>query len=89
MVSTVHIDDSWQYQPPMLLGAYVGSVVGSGDFTQGYCKVSQTSFVSIMNFASRTELNRNNYDKYYNGSSNTEVDIFRTAINKPFGGYYP
>jgi hypothetical protein len=42
-----------------------------------------------MNYVSRSELSRNNYDKYYDGSNNTEVDIFRTAINKAFGGYTP
>lgn len=85
-LSTVKIDDTWTYQPEILIDAYRSTVLNTVPANMGYLSTLPVdSAISVVNTASYCRGGNNNptYDKYLTGEGNTTVDIFRTNLGKP------
>ena len=85
-LSTVKIDNSWTYQPEILIDAYRSTVLNTVPENMGYLStLPVNSAISVVNTATycRGGKNRTDYDKYLTGADNTTIDIFRTDLGKP------
>lgn len=79
-ISTVKIDDTWEYQPEGLLGAYRGSILRTVPENMGYLStLPQNAIVSIAN--------TNTYCRTVDSAANDvylSTDPFRTGLGKPY-----
>lgn len=85
-LSTVKIDDTWTYQPEILIDAYRSTVLNTVPENMGYLStLPVNSAISVVNTATycRGGKNDSTYDKYLTGEGNTTIDIFRTYLGKP------
>lgn len=85
-LSTVKIDNSWTYQPEVLIDAYRSTVLNTVPENMGYLStLPVNSAISVVNTATycRGGGNRTDYDKYLTGADGTIIDIFRTDLGKP------
>ena len=85
-LSTVKIDNSWTYQPEVLIDAYRSTVLNTVPENMGYLStLPVNSAISVVNTATycRGGGNRSDYDKYLTGADVTTLDIFRTDLGKP------
>lgn len=85
-LSTVKIDNSWTYQPEVLIDAYRSTVLNTVPENMGYLSTLPVdSAISVVNTATycRGGGNRSDYDKYLTGADGTIIDIFRTDLGKP------
>lgn len=86
LISSVKIDDTWEYQPELLVDAYhctlIRDIVNDGGYLSGTSK--QGAAVSIMNTHTycRGGQNLSDYDKYLTGDG-VDIDVFRTHLGKP------
>ena len=79
-LSTVKIDDTYTYQPEILIDAYRSTLLNSVPSRMGYLSTLAThSIVSVVNTNAycRGGGNRDDYDQYL------ETDPFRTDLGKP------
>lgn len=79
-LSTVKIDNTWTYQPEILIDAYKSTILNTVPVDMGYLSTLPVkSAVSIVNTATycRGGNNRINYDQYL------DSDIFKTDLGKP------
>ena len=82
-LSTVKIDNSWTYQPEVLIDAYRSTVLNTVPENMGYLSTLPVdSAISVVNTATycRGGGNRSAYDKFLTGAT---IDIFRTDLGKP------
>lgn len=94
-LSTVKIDNTWTYQPEILLDAYRSTVLNvagatlkaNGDIEEEsyLATLPVNSAISVVNTATYCRGGDNNsaYDKYLEGDETTDKDIFRTQLGKP------
>ena len=85
-LSTVKIDNTWTYQPEILIDAYRSTVLNTVPENMGYLStLPANSAISVVNTATycRGGGDRSDYDKYLTGTDGTEIDIFRTDLGKP------
>lgn len=94
-LSTVKIDNTWTYQPEILLDAYRSTVLNvagatlkaNGDIEEEsyLATLPVNSAISVVNTATYCRGGGNNsaYDKYLEGDETTDKDIFRTQLGKP------
>lgn len=85
-LSTIKIDNTWTYQPELLIDAYKSTILDTVPSNMGYLSTLKTySAISVVNTGSycRGGQNRASYDKYLTGDENTQIDIFRTDRGKP------
>lgn len=94
-LSTVKVDNTWTYQPEILLDAYRSTVLNTAGATlaangtieaESYlATLPVNSAISVVNTATycRGGGNRTANDKYLTGADDTEIDIFRTDLGKP------
>lgn len=91
-LSTVKIDNTWTYQPEILIDAYRSTVLNTVPENMGYLStLPVNSAISVVNTAAycRGGNNRTAYDKYLEGVEASEgveavaKDIFRTDLGKP------
>lgn len=79
-LSTVRIDNTWTYQPEILIDAYKCTVLNKVPTDMGYLStLPVNSAVSIANFNDYCRGGNNNsqYDKYQS------TDLYRTQLGKP------
>lgn len=80
MISTVKVDDTWTYQPEILLDAYRSTVLRSVPENMGYLStLPANSAISVVNTAAYCRGGNNgvDYDQYL------DTDPFRTKLGKP------
>lgn len=85
-LSTVRIDDTWTFQPNILVDAYGSTILNTVPSNMGYLStLPVNSAISVVNTATycRGGGNRQNYDQYLTGANGTAIDIFRTDLGKP------
>ena len=85
-LSTMKIDNTWTYQPEILIDAYRSTVLNTVPENMGYLStLPVNSAISVVNTATycRGGGDRSSYDKYLTGTDGTEIDIFRTDLGKP------
>lgn len=86
-ISPVRIDDTWEHQPALFIGAYKDTILNAVPEDMGYLSTLEVnSAVSIVNGNSycRGGGNRADYDQYYNYNYETSsVDKFRSDLGKP------
>lgn len=91
-LSTMKIDDTWTYQPEILIDAYRSTVLNAVPENMGYLSTLTVGCaISVVNTATycRGGGNRANFDQYLNGVEASEgveavaKDIFRTDLGKP------
>ena len=91
-ISAVKIDDTWTFQPELLIDAYRSTVLNTVPENMGYLStLPVNSAISVVNTAAycRGGNNRTAYDKYLKGVEASEgveavaKDIFRTDLGKP------
>lgn len=79
-ISTKKIDDTWEHQPKILIGAYHDTVLGTVPENMGYLStLEQNSAVCIANINDYCRGGDNNasYDQYI------DTDRFRSLLGKP------
>lgn len=85
-LSTVKIDNTWTYQPEILIDAYRSTVLNTVPEDMGYLStLPVNSAISVVNTETycRGGGNRADFDKYVTGADDTTIDIFRTDLGKP------
>lgn len=85
-LSTVKIDNTWTYQPEILIDAYRSTVLNTVPEDMGYLStLPVNSAISVVNTETycRGGGNRADFDKYVTGADDTTVDIFRSDLGKP------
>lgn len=85
-LSTVKIDNTWTYQPEILLDAYRSTVLNTVPENMGYLSTLTVGCaISVVNTAAycRGGGNKTGNDKYLTGADDTPIDIFRTDLGKP------
>lgn len=85
-LSTVKIDNTWTYQPEILIDAYRSTVLNTVPTDMGYLStLPVNSAISVVNTATycRGGGNRAANDKYLTGAEGTAIDIFRSDLGKP------
>ena len=86
-LSTVKIDNSWTYQPEILIDAYRSTVLNTVPENMGYLSTlpvdSAISVVNTSTYCRGGKGNRTANDKYLTGADDTTIDIFRTDLGKP------
>lgn len=89
MISPVKVDDSWQHQPEIYVGAYACTYVQNAPSDMGYLStLSNNKYMSISNkntycrgrtfFGDSTD-----FDKYLTGADSAIIDPLRSSLNKP------
>lgn len=78
-ISTIKIDETWTYQPALLVDAYRCTYITSSDGLDYLGIFNQPSLISVENIA--PELN-NSSEEYYD----TDIDVFKIKLGKPSTG---
>lgn len=85
-LSTVKIDNTWTYQPEILIDAYRSTVLNTVPEDMGYLStLPVNSAISVVSDATycRGGGNRADFDKYATGADDTTIDVFRSDLCKP------